>query len=155
MYYNKDINKEGVVKMKKQQAANKRWADKNPEHAIYLKTRSAARSFIRNRAELEDLEELKELIKNRKEELKMDYTYELKQLKKGNGTNGSMRIDIYENKEDLLQTLSENEDEPKETYDFMKEELDYLSDDRTIYSVDIGNGFPTYYEDAKEAYDSI
>lgn len=141
--------------MKKQQAANKRWAEKNPDHATYLKTRSAARSFIRNRAELEDLKELKELIKNRKEELKMDYKYELEQLQKDNVINGNLRVDIYENKEELLQTLSENADDPKETYAYMKEELDHLDDEKELYSVDIGNGEPNYYDDAKEAYESI
>ncbi|EAC3569756.1 hypothetical protein AX840_13555 [Listeria monocytogenes] len=42
--------------------ANKAWQDKNKEHANYLKSRSAARSFIKNKATLEDLEELEKLI---------------------------------------------------------------------------------------------
>ncbi|UIJ49810.1 hypothetical protein [Listeria monocytogenes] len=42
--------------------ANKEWQSKNKEHANYLKSRSAARSFIKNKATLEDLEELKKLI---------------------------------------------------------------------------------------------
>ncbi|EAD7062820.1 hypothetical protein ABF00_13405 [Listeria monocytogenes] len=46
--------------------ANKAWQDKNKEHANYLKSRSAARSFIKNKATLEDLEELERLIKEHK-----------------------------------------------------------------------------------------
>ncbi|EAE5306595.1 hypothetical protein D4W57_11760 [Listeria monocytogenes] len=46
--------------------ANKAWQDKNKEHANYLKSRSAARSFIKNKATLEDLEELEQLIKEHK-----------------------------------------------------------------------------------------
>ena len=42
--------------------ANKKWTDENREHANYLKARSAARSFLRNKATKEDLEEFKELI---------------------------------------------------------------------------------------------
>ncbi|EAD4751180.1 hypothetical protein EON31_15365, partial [Listeria monocytogenes] len=46
--------------------ANKAWQDKNKEHANYLKSRSAARSFIKKKATLEDLEELEIAIKQRK-----------------------------------------------------------------------------------------
>ncbi|EAC3092583.1 hypothetical protein FBT95_08990 [Listeria monocytogenes] len=46
--------------------ANKAWQDKNKEHANYLKSRSAARSFIKKKATLEDLEELEQLIKEHK-----------------------------------------------------------------------------------------
>ncbi|MCD7609619.1 hypothetical protein KYE14_08165 [Listeria monocytogenes] len=42
--------------------ANKEWQSKNKEHANYLKSRSAAHSFIKNKATLEDLEELEKLI---------------------------------------------------------------------------------------------
>ncbi|EEP8614900.1 hypothetical protein ARP42_002988, partial [Listeria monocytogenes] len=43
--------------------ANKNWQEKNKEHANYLKSRSAARSFIKKKATLEDLEELEIAIK--------------------------------------------------------------------------------------------
>lgn len=52
-----------------QAAADKRWAEKNKEHRTYLSSRSSARSFIRNKATLEDLAELAELIEDRKKEL--------------------------------------------------------------------------------------
>ncbi|WP_183128070.1 hypothetical protein [Clostridium autoethanogenum] len=55
---------------KPQTIANQKWENKNREYASYLKSRSSARSFIRNKATLEDLEELKELIKVREELLK-------------------------------------------------------------------------------------
>lgn len=49
--------------------ADKKWYEKNKEHKLYLNYRSTSRSFIRNKATIEDLEELEELIKKRKEEL--------------------------------------------------------------------------------------
>lgn len=53
-----------------QTIANKKWEDKNREYASYLKSRSSARSFIRNKATLEDLEELKALIVEREKSLR-------------------------------------------------------------------------------------
>lgn len=52
-----------------QTEANKRWQEKNKEHAKYLSNRSRARSFIRNHATIEDLEELEGLIEARREDL--------------------------------------------------------------------------------------
>lgn len=49
--------------------ADKKWIEKNKEHRRYLSARGGARSFIRNRATLEDLEELKLLIREREENL--------------------------------------------------------------------------------------
>ena len=54
------FNEERIKKSKLK--ANKKWTDENREHANYLKARSAARSFLRNKATKEDLEEFKELI---------------------------------------------------------------------------------------------
>ena len=51
--------------------ADKKWIEKNKEHRRYLSARGGARSFIRNRATLEDLEELEELIAARRENLKL------------------------------------------------------------------------------------
>lgn len=56
----------------KQTIANQNWEKKNREYASYLKSRSSARSFIRNKATMEDLEELKGLIKEREEFLKRE-----------------------------------------------------------------------------------
>lgn len=52
-----------------QRNADKRWREKNREHANYLKNRTSARCFIRNKATLEDIEELKELLRLRAEVL--------------------------------------------------------------------------------------
>jgi len=48
-----------------QTEANKKWQEKNREKARYLRDRSTSRSFIKNRATEEDLQELQELIKER------------------------------------------------------------------------------------------
>ena len=52
-----------------QTEASKKWQEKNKERAKYLSDRSRARSFIRNKATEEDLQELENLIKARREEL--------------------------------------------------------------------------------------
>lgn len=49
--------------------ANKRWQQQNKDYSNYLKARSTARGFIKNRATVEDLAELEELIRVRREEL--------------------------------------------------------------------------------------
>ncbi|BDR66953.1 hypothetical protein K144312032_11810 [Clostridium tetani] len=53
----------------KQTIANQKWENKNREYASYLKSRSSARSFIRNKATLEDIEELRALLNEREENL--------------------------------------------------------------------------------------
>ena len=52
-----------------QTEANKRWQEKNRERARYLRNRSTARNFIKKQATAEDVQELEELLKNRKKEL--------------------------------------------------------------------------------------
>jgi len=52
-----------------QTEANKRWQEQNKEKAKYLSNRSRSRSFIKNQATLEDLEELEKLIFERRKEL--------------------------------------------------------------------------------------
>ena len=53
-----------------QRNADKRWREKNRDYANYLKNRTSARCFIRNKATLEDIEELKVLMEERAEALK-------------------------------------------------------------------------------------
>ena len=48
-----------------QKESNKRWQEKNKEKAKYLRNRSTARSFIKNQATTEDIEELQQLIQTR------------------------------------------------------------------------------------------
>ena len=58
--------------MDAQQKATKKWNKNNREHRNYLSKRSSARSFIRNHATVDDLNELESLIKDKKkEELEM------------------------------------------------------------------------------------
>lgn len=52
-----------------QTEANKKWQEKNREYTRYLNARSAARGFIRNRATLEDLRELRSMIDEKEKEL--------------------------------------------------------------------------------------
>ncbi|MHC1682583.1 MAG: hypothetical protein AB6733_06500 [Clostridiaceae bacterium] len=52
-----------------QTEANKKWQEKNKEYSNYLKARSTTRGFIKNKATLEDLEELRELINLREKAL--------------------------------------------------------------------------------------
>lgn len=52
-----------------QTEANKKWQEKNKEYSNYLKARSTARGFIKNKATLEDLNEIEQLIKIRIENL--------------------------------------------------------------------------------------
>lgn len=49
--------------------ADKRWNEKNKDHRNYLSQRSSARSFIRNRATLDDLDNLEEMIKEKRKQL--------------------------------------------------------------------------------------
>ena len=68
-YSDNNINENKVRTMAvKQTEANKKWQEKNKERAKYLSDRSRARSFIKNLATLEDLEEFEKLIEERKAE---------------------------------------------------------------------------------------
>lgn len=55
--------------MDAQQKATKKWNRNNREHRNYLSKRSSARSFIRNHATVDDLNELESLIKEKKKEV--------------------------------------------------------------------------------------
>lgn len=52
-----------------QRKAQKKYDEKNREKRTYLSQRSTSRGFIRNKATLDDLEELAELIEERKKSL--------------------------------------------------------------------------------------
>ena len=49
--------------------ANRKWDESNKERKQYINQRSVAKSFIRKKATLEDLEALKELIKEKETKL--------------------------------------------------------------------------------------
>lgn len=48
-----------------QKRADENWRKNNKDHANYLRSRSAARSFIRTKATLDDIDELKKMIEDR------------------------------------------------------------------------------------------
>lgn len=52
--------------------ANKKWNQKNKDRVQYINKKSASKSFIKNLANQEDLDELKEIINIREEALKAD-----------------------------------------------------------------------------------
>lgn len=52
-----------------QTEANKKWQEKNREYTRYLNARSSARGFIRNRATINDLKELRSMIDEKEKEL--------------------------------------------------------------------------------------
>nr|WP_216682544.1 hypothetical protein [Enterococcus innesii] len=56
----------------RQTEANKKWQEKNREHARYLRNRSTTRSFLRKQATLEDIEEMESLILERKKALLLE-----------------------------------------------------------------------------------
>ena len=59
----------------KQQEANKRWRESSPEakeKSNYLKSRSAASSFIRSKATLEDVMELGIMLEDRKRSIEKE-----------------------------------------------------------------------------------
>lgn len=58
-----------MTKKNSQTEANKRWQEKNKEHAKYLSNRSRTRSFIKKQATLDDIQELLVLINEREAEL--------------------------------------------------------------------------------------
>lgn len=49
----------------KQTDYNRKWQEKNKEYNSYLNARSRARGFIKNKATLDDLKELDELIQEK------------------------------------------------------------------------------------------
>lgn len=49
--------------------ADKRWREKNKEHAGYLRDRTSARRFLKKKATEDDLLEMEELIAERRKEL--------------------------------------------------------------------------------------
>ena len=50
--------------------ADKRWREKNKERARYLTDRTSCRRFLRDKATKEDLEEMEQLIAERRQQLK-------------------------------------------------------------------------------------
>ena len=51
-----------------QKRASRKWDHKNKSRRQYINRRSTARNFIKKEATKEDIDELKDLLKNRKKE---------------------------------------------------------------------------------------
>lgn len=59
----------GYSTIQKQMEANKRWAEKNKEKKRYSTDRTTTRRFIRTKATLEDLQEIRQLADEREKTL--------------------------------------------------------------------------------------
>ena len=62
--------RKGYTTIEQQLEADKRYRKKNKEHRNYLSARSSAKSFIRNKATSEDIEDLRYLLDDRESTLK-------------------------------------------------------------------------------------
>ena len=123
------------------QEANKRWRESSPEakeKSNYLKMRSAARSFIRNRATLEDIKEMEKMLNERESLLKI---IELKELI-DSSRRGLPVITIWENKSEILKTLEATGDEDVNWSEYVADAYSDFEDDEKIIEVNLGNGLP-------------
>ena len=132
----------------KYQEANKRWRESSPEakeHSNYLKMRSAARSFIRNRSTLEDIKEMNNMLNERESLLKIK---ELKELI-DKSRRGFPQINIYDKKADLIKvfvnSIIEEEEDMDEFNKWVDSLIGYFEDNDTIIEIDLGNGEPRYF----------
>ena len=140
----------------KYQEANKRWRESSPEakeKSNRLKMRSTARSFIRNRATLEDIKELREMLNVQESLLKIK---ELKELI-DRSRHDLPQINIYDKKSDLIEVYKNSIIEEEEDMDDFNKWVDSLigrfEDNETIIEVDLGNGEPQYF--AADEWDLI
>ena len=132
----------------KYQEANKRWRESSPkakEKSNRLKMRSTARSFIRNRATLEDIKELRTMLNVQENILK------IKELKEriDRSRHEFPQINIYDKKADLVKVFMNSIIEEEEDMDDFNKWVDGLigrfDDKETIIEIDLGNGGPQYF----------
>ena len=140
----------------KYQEANKRWRESSPdakEKSNRLKMRSTARSFIRNRATLEDIKELREMLNAQESLLKIK---ELKELI-DRSRHDFPQINIYDKKSDLIEVYKNSIIEEEEDMGDFNKWVDSLigcfDDTETIIEIDLGNGEPQYF--AADEWDLI
>jgi hypothetical protein len=140
----------------KYQEANKRWRESSPEakeKSNRLKMRSTARSFIRNRATLEDIKELRTMLNVQESLLK------IKELKEriDRSRHGFPQINIYDKKADLVKVFMNSIIEEEEDMNDFNKWVDGLigrfADDEPIIEIDLGNGEPQYF--AADEWDLI
>ena len=125
----------------KYQEANKRWRESSPEakeKSNRLKMRSAARSFIRNRATLQDIKEMEKMLNERESLLKI---IELKETFE-RSEHAFPSITIWENKAAILKTLQANGDEVVNWDEVVAEAYVDFKKDEKIIEVNLGNGWP-------------
>ena len=125
----------------KYQEANKRLRESDPkkkELSNYLKARTSARSFIRNRATLEDIKELRTMLNERESLLKI---IELKETL-DRSERGFPSITIWKNKAEILKTLQTNGDEDVDWAAQVAEAYVDFEKDEKIIEVDLGNAWP-------------
>ena len=132
----------------KYQEANKRWRESSPDakdRSNYLKMRSTARSFIRNRATLEDIKEMGKMLKAQESLLKIK---ELKELI-DRSRRDFPQINIYDKKADLIEIYKNSIIEEEEDMDDFNKWVDSLigrfDDTETIIEIDLGNGEPQFF----------
>ena len=140
----------------KYQEANKRWRESSPEakeKSNYLKMRSAARSFIRTKATLEDIKEMGKMLKAQESLLKIK---ELKELI-DRSRHDFPQINIYDMKSDLIEVYKNSIIEEEEDMDDFNKWVDSLigrfDDTEQIIEIDLGNGEPQYF--AADEWDLI
>ena len=140
----------------KYQEANKRWRESSPDakdRSNYLKMRSTARSFIRNRATLEDIKELIEMLNVQESLLKIK---ELKELI-DRSRHDFPQINIYDKKADLVKiyknSIIEEEEDMDDFNKLVYSLIGRFEDNETIIEVDLGNGEPQYF--AADEWDLI
>ena len=140
----------------KYQEANKRWRESSPDakdRSNYLKMRSTARSFIRNRATLEDIKEMGKMLKAQESLLKIK---ELKELI-DKSRHDFPQITIYEKKADLVKiyknSIIEEEEDMNDFNKWVDSLIGRFDDTEPIIEIDLGNGEPQYF--AADEWDLI
>lgn len=121
-----------------QKAAQKRYNDKNRAERARLRDRSTTRSFIRNKADLTEIEELRTMLNERESLLKI---IELKETL-DRSERGFPSITIWKNKAEILKTLQTNGDEDVDWAAQVAEAYVDFEKDEKIIEVDLGNTWP-------------
>lgn len=121
-----------------QKAAQKRYNEKNRAERARLRDRSATRSFIRNKADLTEIEELRTMLNERESLLKI---IELKELI-DSSRRGLPVITIWENKSEILKTLEAAGDEDVNWVEYVADVYSDFENNEKIIEVEIGNGLP-------------
>lgn len=132
----------------KYQEANKRWRESSPEakeKSNRLKMRSTARSFIRNRATLEDIKELREMLNVQESLLKIK---ELKELI-DRSRHDFPQINIYDKKADLIEiyknSIIEEEEDMNDFNKWVDSLIGRFDDTEPIIEIDLGSCEPQYF----------